>query len=268
MSFPLPREHGTWAILLIPFLTATAITGTLNPAVGVALLAVLLTFLLRAPLATLLLPGEGRPDGRTTATARRWVALYGTGAILAGLALVVVWHRLQLLAVAALALLLFLLHLREVRGGAVLGWPAEGLGTLGLTLSALVAWIAATGVLTATGLLVWLLNAAFFLAGLVYVKLRIRSLAAARKPELGSPQAGARQVLQFHLGIVLLVAGLVLGQWASPLVLVPFLLATGRAGWGARRFGQRFAVRRLGWSEVAHALVFGVLLVLAFRRWG
>lgn len=48
MSLPLPREHGTWAILLVPFLTATTIAGIPSPAVGVALAAVLLAFLARA----------------------------------------------------------------------------------------------------------------------------------------------------------------------------------------------------------------------------
>ena len=269
MSLPLPREHGTWAILLIPFLTATAIAGIFSPAVGVALLAVLLTFLVRAPLEAWLLPGsERRPVTVSPAQARRWAAIYGTAAALSGLALIIIWQRAQLVAVAALALMFLALHVREVRRGAVLSWTAEGLGTLALTLSAPVAWIAATGGINATGLLVWLLNAAFFTAGLIYVKLRIRALAAAHKPGAVPPASGARQVLQFHLAVVLLVAGLVLGHWASPLVLLPFLLATARAGWGARRFGQRFSVRGLGWSEVAHSLVFGVLLVVAFRPWG
>lgn len=264
MSLLLPREHGTWGILLVPFLTATAIAGVWTAPVGVALLAVLLVFLARLPAEVLLLPGsERRLPQLSPERARRWAWLYGTAALLAGAPLVVVWHREQLLALAAVALTLFALHVREARRGALRGWAAELLGTAALTLSAPVAWVAATGGLAATGVVVWVLNAAFFSAGLVYVKQRIRAVAAARQPTL-TPNP-AHLVGGFHLALLLFVTALVLLRWASPLVILPFVLATARAGWGARQFGQRFAVRRLGWSEVAHSLLFAVLLVAAFR---
>lgn len=266
MTPVLPREHGAWGILLVPFLTAAGIAGVFSPAVVLALLAVVLAFLARTPLSVWLLPGAGhRQPALSAAQARRWTFFYGGPASLVGVVLVVVWRFEDLLVLAALALGLFFLHLLELRRGGPRGWVAELLGTGALTLSAPVAWVAATGALDSNGLLVWLLNAAFFCTGLVYVKARIGAVGAGRHSRVAAPQNAARAVLFFHLVVVAFVAALIAARWASPLVILPFLVATARAGWGTRRFGQRFAVRRLGWNEVAHSLVFALLLVAAFR---
>lgn len=265
MTLFYPREHGAWGILLVPFSAAAAIAGMFDAAVAVALAAVVLAFLVRAPLEFLLLPGgRPHPPTLTPAVARRSATVFGAGALAAGLALVVGWRLAAwLLPLAGLALALFLLHLWQARRRAARSWTAELLGTVALTMSAPVAWVAATGGLDSTGLLVWLLNAAFFCAGLVYVKSRIRSVTAARTP--ASAADTARLVWEFHLGLILFVSGLTLFDWLPPLVILPFGLAAARAAWGVRRFGQRFAVRQLGWKEVAHSLVFAVLLVAAFR---
>jgi hypothetical protein len=114
-----------------------------------------------------------------------------------------------------------------------------------------------------TGWLVWMLNAAFFAGGVAYVKARVQALAAARAQN--SPAPG-RLVWGFHLALAFGAASLALVGWISPLVILPFGVALAlRAGWGGRRWGQRFAIRELGWQEVAHSLVFAVLLVMAFR---
>lgn len=262
MTLVFPREHGAWGILLVPFLTAAAVAGVFDAAVVVALTAVVCAFLARTPLEFLLAPASRRLHPAVTReTALRSVALFGTGAFAAGAALALHWNLLRwLLPLAGLAFSLFLLHLERWRRGRGNGWAAALLGAVALTLGAPAAWIAATGGLNATGLLVWLLNAAFFSAGVIYVRSRIRALAA-RTPSTPS----ARLVWGYHAGVVTFVAVLVLLRWVPPLAILPFALATGRAAWGARQFGQRFALRQLGWTEVAHSLVFALLLVAAFR---
>jgi hypothetical protein len=69
----------------------------------------------------------------------------------------------------------------------------------------------------------------------------------------------------FHLLVVLFVGALVFLRDISPLVVIPFVVAAGRAGWGARRADHAFALRRLGWSEVALSLFFAGFLLLGFR---
>lgn len=262
MALLLPREHGAWGMLLIPFLTAVAITGQFSPPVGVALLTVLLVFLARYPLELMLVPGArlraGRPDPECLRLSA-WV--YSVCAAAMALVLILAWNRYWLLPVALVALLFFVFHVWVARRRQERGWAAELLGGGGLTLSALVGWVAATGGLDRTGLLVWLLNCVFFCTGIVYVKCRVRAQLALHRPDLGSP---AWVSLWFHLLAVVFVLSLVYLRWASPLVVVPFAAATVRAAWAARRAGRAFALRRLGWSEVALSLFFAGFLTIGF----
>ena len=70
-----------------------------------------------------------------------------------------------------------------------------------------------------------------------------------------------------HVVMVVLVAAMLFARWISPLVVVPFALAAGRAGWGAAQGARPFALRRLGWSEVALSVFFALFLTLGFRFW-
>jgi len=54
-------------------------------------------------------------------------------------------------------------------------------------------------------------------------------------------------------------------NWLPELTLIAFAPLLFRGfGWFAKS-PQRIVVRRLGWTEMAHALVFGVLLIAGFR---
>lgn len=260
MTLPLPREHGAWGILLIPFLTAVVVAGKFSPAVLLALAAVLAAFLARYPLELLLLPARAPSTPPARAQLRPWAWAYTSVAAALGLLLVAGWRLYLLLPLGALALAFFALHLWAGRKRRAHAAPAELLGALGLTLSAPVAWVAATGGLDATGALVWLLNAVFFCSGVLYVRARIRRRQLQRRPEAA---AFGRLTLGFHGGVVFFVLALVYWREASLLVAVPFLVAAARAAWGAHR--PPFNLRRLGWTEVALSLFFAGCLTLGFR---
>lgn len=258
-----PREHGAWGIVSIPFLAAVAIAGRVNAAVLVGALAVLLAFLARYPVELLLIPASHRRAGRPEpAQLRRRAWLTSFLAAAAGLALVFLWKLYVLLWVALAGLALFGLRVWWGRRGADRSLALEVLGSVGLTASALVGWAAATGGLDRMGLLVWGLNAVYFACGIVYVKARIRARLARHQAEPAGFTV-ARAALAAHLLALALVAGLAWVRWISPLVVVPFVLAAARAGWVPS--DKTFALRRLGWSEVALSLVFAVFLTLAFR---
>jgi hypothetical protein len=260
---PLPREHGAWGILLVPFLTAVLVAGRLTPAVPLALAAVVLAFLARFPLEVLLAPaGREARVGPELARARHFAWVYGLGLLGTGAVLVGGWKLYLLVPLGGLAGALFGLHIRAARRGSERRLGEELLTTSGLTLSALAGWIAATGGVDGRGLLVWVLNATFFCAGVVYVKSRIQARRAGLRGEDRFPRG---VVLGFHLLLVALASALVALRWASALVVVPFALAAARASWGLRRSGQPFALRRLGWSEVGLSLLFAGFLALGLR---
>lgn len=262
-AYLLPREHGAWGIVLIPFLTAVAIAGRLTVAVWLGLAAVLLAFIARYSLELLLIPELNRRAGSPPrARARQLAWAYSLPAATIGVLLVVWWRLYLLLPVGVLAALFFLFHLWAGRRSSDRSWGAELLGTVGLTLSGLVGWITATGGLNQIGLLVWWLNCVFFCTGIVYVKSRVRGRLAVHRPEL---QQATHFMLGFHVAVVLFVLALAYLRWISPLILLPFAVAAARASWGARRISQPFALRRLGWSEVALSIFFATFLTLGFR---
>jgi hypothetical protein len=131
--------------------------------------------------------------------------------------------------------------------------PMQLASTGALTLTAPAAWYAATGALDATAFWLWLWNTLYFAGGVLYVRLRI---------ERSGPR---RPVMAFYGVALLFVLALALADVVSSRVLLAFAPAAARAAIGAGRLALPLQVKRLGWSEVAHSLVFGALLTVALR---
>jgi hypothetical protein len=200
----------------------------------------------------------GRPD---RAFLRRFAWIYGIAAGTAGLFLITYWALYRLLPLALLGSSLAAVRILSGRRNAERGLLTELVGTAGLSLSAPVAWIAATGGFDSKGILVWALNAAFFCCGVLYVKSRLR----ARRGLAGGGTANIADVtIAFHFAVVLFVVALVWWGGMAPMIVVPFVLATLRAKWGLANKRKAFALPRLGWSEVALSLVFAGFLILSF----
>ncbi len=258
-----PREHGAWAMLTIPFISAVAVVGEWNLRVFTALVFVLFAFSARYPIEMLVIPSSysraGRPDrGRV----RRSAWLYFLAAAIAGFLLVVVWSFYQLLWVGLAATFLFGLRIQQSRSGADRELSTEVMGAVGLTLTAFVGWIVSAGSVDKNAALVWGLNFAFFCSSILYVKARIRALSARRR---GVEDPYAKRVFWVHLLVVAFVISLAFARWVSPVVVVPFALAALRAILGQRDRQGTFSLKRLGWSEVVLSLVFAGFLVWGFR---
>jgi hypothetical protein len=258
----LPAEHGAWGILLVPLVTAAVVAGAWNLPLATVAAAALALFLLRGSL-------EAHGTLRAMAApAHLTLAVVAAGS---GAALLVHWRRWELLWLAAMAAALYLVQLWLIRrhwkqAEEKRSLPAEIIGTALLTLVAPAAWIAARGRLDSTGALVWLLNFLFFAGGVLYVKYRVRGLLAHRNFAGVAERVGfAWPVFTYHLLLVVFLLAATLAETLSLAVLVAFLPGVLRALALALQLGRRFPIRRLGWTEVAHAVAFAGLLILALR---
>jgi len=228
----LPREHGAWGILLIPFATAAGIAGVFNVPVALLLVSVLCFYLAR----TSFLKGD-----------YRWLVGLLVASLVAAAPVVVVWQRWWLVAfgagVAPVALR------RTDRSVAV-----QLAAVAGLTLTAPITWYVATGSLGWPAWRLWVLNALYFAGRVLYVKMHIAAAMqrGASRLRLGAP------TLAYHGAL----AGVAACWWPVGLAFVPAMF---HAVVGVLRLTPVLRIKRLAWTEVAAAVVFGSSLIAVTR---
>ncbi|MCL6565610.1 MAG: YwiC-like family protein [Acidobacteriia bacterium] len=258
----MPAEHGAWGILLVPYLTAVFMVGTTNLSILLVLLAAVSLFLVRGS-------ADAHGTWRVLADPRH-LLLFGIG-ILTGGWLIFVERRHTLLVLLAAVCVLYVLQKtlarhpnREIHEKRSLA--AELVGVVLLTLVVPATWIAARGNLDRLGLQLWLLNLLFFAGGVIYVKYRVRGLLAHRPfPSWFERMRFAWPVIAYHLLLVAFLVAAIAREALPTLTVLAFTPGMLRAFGLVWQLGKRFPIRRLGWSEVAQAIVFAALLVLSLK---
>lgn len=260
VRIPLPREHGAWAVLLVPLFVATGAVGQWGVRSGLLLGTVLSLYLARYPLVLWarsrfeLFPEKG------LSILSVWLAIgLGLGAVLT------FNYRLYLLVPFAMAGALFLLvHLMLVRYRNERTILGEFLGIGALTLTAPAAFYAATGSMSALAFLLWFVNVVYFGASVFYVKMRVadRSRTASLQRPEGRLFAGS---LLLYQGVAL--SGIALLSYFGllpPLTVVAFLPMTLHMAVDAARREKQLDIKRLGFTLVGHSVAFALLVVGAF----
>lgn len=261
-KFRMPAEHGAWGILLVPYVSAALLAGPVQVPSILVLVAALAFFLLRGSL-------EPHDDWRVLREPVH-VALALTG-LLSGGWLVFVKGLYALLPIAVAAGGLYLLQNILVQRHSQQAYEkrslaAELVGVILLTLVAPATWVAVRGQLDVQGVQVWLLNLLFFAGGVLYVKYRVRGLLAHRNFSGWSERLRfAWPVFTYHVLLVAFLAAAVVRDSLPAMTILAFAPGVLRAAGLVFQLGRRFPIRRLGWSEVAHAVAFAALLVLALK---
>ena len=261
-----PREHGAWGMLLVPLATGAAV-GIMRGGQALPLLLFLLAamsvFWLRTPLESWL---GTTPLRAQTVVERRALLVFilCLSAVAALMFTALFWggQNRALLPIGAVVMLAFMAQAALKKLSRNLRMAAQVVGAIGLTATAPAACIVAAGRFDSVAAALWLANWLFAGDQIHFVQLRIH---AARAQGAGEKLRRGRAFLagQLCLAAVLIAAassGVL--PWLALLAFAPVLFR------GIAWFlcsAQPLAVRRLGWSELAHALAFGVLLVVAFR---
>lgn len=261
-----PREHGAWGLLLVPLATGGAV-GLLKGGNFLSLLlltiAAIALFWLRTPVESWFGSGALRAQ---TGEERHQVAVTIfplVGVSVLALALLF-WNSrnrelLLLGAIAAIAFIAQILLRKFSRRERVL---AQVVGTLGLTITATAAYYVVTGELNREAWALGMANFLFAVNQVHFVQLRIHSA------RLNGWTEKFERGRSFLLGEVLLIAALILAwgfrllPWLAAAAFLP-LLFRGTAWFLEKQ--KSLVVRRLGWTELAYAIFFGICLVAGFH---
>ena len=265
-SFVLPREHGAWGMLLIPLMTGAAVGFASSHAVLPLVLfvtAALTLFGLRTPVEAWF----GTSALRPSTPAERRVVLYSifsyaTVAVFAVGWLLLKEKALGLIFIGTSAAIVFGLQASLKKIGRQARMVSQLVGAIGLTSTAAGAYYVVTGTLDPQAVALWGLNWLFAANQIHFVQIRIR---AARAGSVAEKFAQGRWFLLSEALTVLLLASV----WSlsalpglAALAFGPVLL---RGLYWFFEGEKPLVIHRLGFTELAHALVFGVLLIISFQ---
>ena len=262
---PIPKEHGSWAMLIVPLVIGLAVAPAWHRRSLVLLVAAFAFFLLRYPLATLV--KTRRRVGSQRAYLWRWAAIYGGIAGLCGAWLMVVYGLWWLVPMGLLGALLVALHLWLVARRQEMSVIGELSAIIGLAMGAPMAYYVAGGQLDTTALLLWLINGLYFGGTVFYIKLKVRQQPRSPAPDkIRDRFVKAKTCLTYQTVALTLVILLVAWQKAPALALLAFIPATVKIAYGAWHWQDRksLSLVRLGVTEIFHSLAFAGLIIVAF----
>jgi hypothetical protein len=258
---PLPREHGAWAMLVVPWIVGCGIARALTLRAGLVLLGALALFLAQHRL-TECYRGwrrSGRAGGGGSLVFLTVLGLAAAAPALAAMPPSVV-AALSLAALAATAGSLLLVDARLDHA-----LPGQALAAVSLALTAPTAFLASGGAGARAALGLWLVNAAFFLWAVGYVNLQIE--ARGRRAPLARPADRVRfaaRVIAVDVALALVAVVALRLADLSPRGMLAFAPAAVQAIAGIATLHRPAPLKRVGIAMLVHALAFaGLLIVLA-----
>lgn len=261
----LPKEHGAWAMLIVPLLLGIMIAPVWHWRVIILVIAAFAFFLVRHPLAMLVKTRKRKKANR--AYFWQWVAIYGSITALSGGYLVLGQGLWWLMAVAVIGGSLLVFHLWLVTQRQEMSVIGELSGILGLALGAPMAYYVASTHLDSTAAALWLINALYFGSTVFYIKLKVRQQPRSPAPaELSQRLLKAKASLIYQIASLLLLSVLAFLQhmpYLAPVVLLP---ATIKVFYGASQWQDKKSLNlmRLGIIEIIHSAIFAILVVITF----
>ena len=273
LNIPLPKEHGSWAMLAVPLMVGFAVAAQ-NAAQNAAqwqwrslllIAAALGLFLVRFPIDTLIKTRK-RPTA-DRARLIRWSIIYGSIAMACGGWLIVVDQLYALVEIGLIGAALLVYHWWLVERRQEMSALGELAGIFGLALGAPLAYYASTGMLAGTALALWIVNALYFGGTVFYIKLKVRQQPKEPAPDrVGERLIKAKACLTYQSIVLTILIVLVAWRDVPALVLLAFVPMTLKVLIGATRWQDRksLSLPRLGIIEMIHSVIFAVLIVAAF----
>ncbi len=257
-KYMLPREHGAWAMLYVPFVLGLTVARTFNLPLFLLLLSVTAFFISRE---SLLVWWRARSRGRESNVAGRLLFIYLAVSAVCGAPLILVYDLLMLLPMAVTGLILLLLNGRQATQFEDRKLGNELLVIAGLTMTAPAAYYAATARLDATAFWLWGLSALYFASSVFYVRFRVLSLNPRKEDEKRRIRFNCAL---YHSFLLLGLIALLLTGRLPYFALIAFLPILGRTFWSMFRPSKQVNLTRAGVLEVVYSLIFLIFITISF----
>jgi len=249
---PLPKEHGAWGILLGAFFSVVAITGKFNFNLVLFLIAIVLFYFSRHIFLQI---------WRVKSSSSDWIwffifVVFGWGFLITLAILANYWLVVPISFFMALFLLIEILLIRAKKQRS---FPAQMIGTIGLTSIAPLSFMLLQKKILWEAGFIWMINILFFCSGILYVRYQI-ALMKKNTTENAELNKYRISVICYHfLLLIILLIVAVYNKFYPGLVLafIPTILQATTAI--TNQFTIK-TIKRLGWLEIAHTLVFVIIL--------
>ena len=256
MKLSLPREHGSWAVLIAPIIVGfAAAQGGPPPAMLLFSCAALGGFLLRPPLQAILFSKQAEAGAWASLSLYCLLALGGL------LPLIGMYGRIGLAGFAVPAAGLLALDLVVQKGRRSFSIASELSGILILCLGAPAAYYAARGTVNAEAWCAWLLSALYFTGPIFHVKMAALQHRASVDSRLAGELTRMRTISRLYSGAALgLAAAVAVWGQAPALATLPFAAALAKTWLRGAEPPGRVDFRKLGYQEVGYAVFFALIL--------
>lgn len=255
----LPREHGAWAMLYVPFAVAALVAWTWSVRLLLLLVSVTFVFIARE---SLLAWWRSRNRGREDFQARRFMIGYLLLAALFGMPIVAGYKLYWLVPIAVATAALLVINAQQAVRREDRTISGEIMAIAGLTLTAPAAYYVSLGAFDRTALWLWALCAFYFASSIFYIKLRVHTLNARKE---GARRQAWRRCALYHsilLGSLLL---LTITDSLSLSALAAFSPVLLRSFWHLAKPVRQVNLRRVGWLEIIYSVVFLIFTTLTFH---
>lgn len=267
-KFPVPTQHGAWAIWLVPAIMGVALAGNWRWSVLLILLGFMLIFLSHQPAIRAMRRWKRRRI--LDVNSINWaIVLGGSGIGLLGALFIFnrLWFAMMLGLVVAIALLF---HLRMTLNKRHMSIPGEIIGVLGLTASAPLMYLYLYEILDARGWVLWAINMLYFSGSIFYVKLKLHYQPANEEPQLIFKLQSGLPLITYTIFVfmfMITITALRHYSWYFVVAFIPFLIkiSLGIAKWNT---SQDLKAWRIGLIEIFHAVLFAILSIIGFYKTG
>jgi hypothetical protein len=258
-TLKLPKEHGAWVMLYVPFVLGVAVAGRVNWQLLLLLLSTTAMFISRE---SLLVRWRAHARGRDAAEAGRMLLLYLVLAAVFGLPLIFAFRLFWLIPLGLIGSALLLINGQQATQMEERTMTGEIMAIAGLTMTAPAAYYAASGRWEMTAFWLWLLSMLYMASSVFYIKLRVYRL----NPRKQAEQRQAWLSCAFyHSFLLVALLALIFADGLSLFAFIAFAPALVRTFWGMFKPMTKVDLTRAGILEIVYSMIFLICAALNFR---